>query len=183
MSAPLLAAAGTLTGLVQPVTTGIIDLTSLDSDGEQDDVEDDAMHDLADLPVRPERRSPPEDDLEDLPLARRLPAKHAIVGFAAASRTSNSMCSTDPLRRSQPRSRASDGTVQTILDAFPSANTAQTQRNGVVQSEPKAAAVQRQPQRGVTSLGQPKANQPAAKPAQGLGHQDISKLWPDGACW
>ncbi len=166
------------------MTTGTIDLTSFDSDDEQDNMEEDHhMHDPADLPVRPERQASPEDDLEDLPLVRRLPAQHARGGIATASQATNSMFGASQQARRQPRSEASNGSVQTILDAFPTAKSAQKQQNAGMQSETKPAA-QEQPQRGVTSLGLASAAvRPAAKAATGFGRQDISRLWPDEGSW
>ena len=164
---------------MQPAKTGTIDLTTLDSDSERDHMEqDDHMHDLIDLPSRPERRTPPEDELEDVPLARRLPEQHASAVAAADDGTAVRM-----YRKSEPRSQASNKTMQTILDAFPAGNHAHAQHYDAGRSEPKPAALHRRPHQGVTSLGQPSAGHSAAKPASGLSHHDISKLWPDEGSW
>ncbi len=178
---PVCVCAGTLTAMLQPVKRETIDLTGFDSGSDQGGLEDysEPPH-LADLPTRPERRQRSEDGLDDLPLARRMPAQRAgDEGAAAGCGAHGGHDSRSPPR--QPKLEAHSGTLQTILNSFPAPHV-QAQRNGLHHSDHTSATATKQ-SRGVTSLGQTTEAKQSAKPVNGTRQQDTSMLWPAESSW
>jgi len=166
---------------MQPMKRETIDLTGFDSGSDQGGLEDysEPPH-LADLPTRPERRQQSEDGLDDLPLARRMPAQLAGDEGAAAGRASHCVHDSSPQPR-QPKLEANSGTLQTILSSFP-ASHAPAQRYGMHAGD-HTSAMATQQSRGVTSLGQTTEAKHSAKPANGTRQQDASMLWPAENSW